>query len=59
MKSNTTRALLVQAVLTLSLCHGVPALAQSAPSAAAQPVANPAYISPGIAGFIMAWLALR
>lgn len=55
MNTKTLKLLAVQAVLAINLIHAAPAQAQAA---ATPPAVSPAYISPGIAGAIMAWLAL-
>ncbi len=55
MNTKTLKVLAVQAVLAINLGHAAPAQAQAA---ATPPAVSPAYISPGIAGAIMAWLAL-
>lgn len=55
MNTKTLKLLIAQGLLALHLGQAAPAHAQAAPP---PPAASPNYISPGIAGVIMAWLAL-
>lgn len=55
MNTKTLKVLAVQTLLAINLGQAAPAQAQAAPTT---PAVSPAYISPGIAGAIMAWLAL-
>ena len=58
MKPNVSKALAVLAALAVSLFHTVPAQAAGATFGALYGAASQLYVSPGIAGFIAALLAL-